>query len=383
MEHISNIENCVASLEATHQVLNHIHSVEGRTNLTETELALVRLNVSNAASYIGSDVSSLTPSLESDNFFEATDVEASMESIWKAIGAGIKAGYQAFLNALIKFKDWIVKLFSGLTKAKKKNEETIKLTEELKSEVGDVKIDEVPLKSKKTIHIIEQLGFNPSKGLPHTPGKKDTNHAPANGKLNDTGFKDAEYAGESPEMITLYMSLPVFKQRFESRKYPGNQMSFLPFTEDVSGELKDAARAVKQSDEVSDSMGGLIGLSTTVKKYLWHKIFALDNIESDSTTFTISYCISVLQRKDKALDAIIKSNLMKHVDDTIAKLKKNIQVTESGAGDTSFYSELLGDLNGIKTFLTGYVKALDIIALEKPTGRDSNALTDSLYQNQS
>ena len=106
MNYIANIENCVASLEATQSILSHIYTVEQRTNLTETELALVRLNVKHAATQIGADSSSLIPSLESDNFFEATDVVASMEAIGEAIKSGAKAVWETIKAAFVKFKEW-------------------------------------------------------------------------------------------------------------------------------------------------------------------------------------------------------------------------------------------------------------------------------------
>ena len=104
MNQVSNITDCIASLEATYDVLKYINDVEKRTSLTETELMLVRLRSNQSAQFINTNSVALTPSLESDSYFEATDVVASMETFGAAIAAGFTAAMTAIQKLLAHIK---------------------------------------------------------------------------------------------------------------------------------------------------------------------------------------------------------------------------------------------------------------------------------------
>ena len=131
---VSNILDCVASLEATQNILKDIIQTD-RYELSSTELAFTRLSINQAASKINTNGSALVPSVESDNYFESNLVVSVEAEIGKAIVNGVKAAYEKVMK-FIKF------LYAKLT------EYGSKLKNKLKSKIADLKAKVTAFKEK-------------------------------------------------------------------------------------------------------------------------------------------------------------------------------------------------------------------------------------------
>lgn len=84
-----NVEQAVSSLESLYEVLELTASQESQ--MSDVTVALVGLHLNNIGGLLGTSASGLVPSLESDNYFERTDVQVSMEAIMDRIKEGTAA----------------------------------------------------------------------------------------------------------------------------------------------------------------------------------------------------------------------------------------------------------------------------------------------------
>ena len=107
-----DLDKAVESLESVYETLQGIH-LSGVT-FDRSHAALAALAINGAMRPIGATCASIAPSLESDNYFELTDVEASMEAIGEAIKSGAKAAGAAILKFLRGMKEWFIKQFDKL-----------------------------------------------------------------------------------------------------------------------------------------------------------------------------------------------------------------------------------------------------------------------------
>lgn len=85
-----NVEQAVSSLESLYEVLELTASQESQ--MSDVTVALVGLHLNSVGALLGGvKATNLVPSLESDNYFERTDVVASMEAIMDRIKEGTAA----------------------------------------------------------------------------------------------------------------------------------------------------------------------------------------------------------------------------------------------------------------------------------------------------
>lgn len=106
------MEDIKSSLESVYQTIASMESAG--VTFDEGHAALTAIALNTTLARIGGNVSSIAPSLESDNYFERTDVVASMESIGAAIGAAGKAALAAIIKAIRTAIAYVKNKFSKL-----------------------------------------------------------------------------------------------------------------------------------------------------------------------------------------------------------------------------------------------------------------------------
>lgn len=100
------------SLESIYETLASMESAG--VTFDDGHAALTAIALNTAMGRIGGTAGSIVPSLESDNFFERTDLVASMEGIGAAIGAAAKAAGTAIMKAIRTAIEYLKKKFGKL-----------------------------------------------------------------------------------------------------------------------------------------------------------------------------------------------------------------------------------------------------------------------------
>lgn len=100
------------SLESIYETLASMESAG--VTFDDGHAALTAIALNTAMGRIGGTAGSIVPSLESDNFFERTDLVASMEGIGAAIGAAAKAAGAAIMKAIRTAIEYLKKKFGKL-----------------------------------------------------------------------------------------------------------------------------------------------------------------------------------------------------------------------------------------------------------------------------
>lgn len=106
------VEDVKSSLESVYETLASMESAGIEFDGGHAALTAIALNTTMGR--IGGTAGSIAPSLESDNYFERTDLVASMEGIGAAIGAAAKAGLDAIIKAIRTAIAYLKKKFSKL-----------------------------------------------------------------------------------------------------------------------------------------------------------------------------------------------------------------------------------------------------------------------------
>ena len=106
------VEDVKSSLESVYETLASMESAGIEFDGGHAALTTIALNTTMGR--IGGTAGSIVPSLESDNYFERTDLVASMEGIGAAIGAAAKAGLDAIIKAIRTAIAYLKKKFSKL-----------------------------------------------------------------------------------------------------------------------------------------------------------------------------------------------------------------------------------------------------------------------------
>ena len=106
------VEDVKSSLESVYETLASMESAGVQFDDGHATLTAIALNTT--MSRMGGKAADICPSLESDNFFERTDLTASMESIGSAIGAAAKAAGKAILQAIRTAIEYLKKKFASL-----------------------------------------------------------------------------------------------------------------------------------------------------------------------------------------------------------------------------------------------------------------------------
>lgn len=102
---LSEVVDATVGLESIYACLSNMR--DNGEEFTASHAKLTACSINLAVGRLGGSVGNVVPSLETDNMFLMTDINASMEGIGASIAAGLKAAVAAFLAVLKKVKEWI------------------------------------------------------------------------------------------------------------------------------------------------------------------------------------------------------------------------------------------------------------------------------------